>query len=286
MLLRTWDNQFDWWSLFIVFMGAAFQTGIYLSIVLTFKVAHQAGLNIGIAQAIWSINPFMISLLERVVYGVAFNFKQFYGMFCLVLCALLVSLSQVIAPATVDPSLAGSSPADQTPLWVAVLCSCIMPLVCTFFIIVIKHSNETLMLDAKDWTIAYWGLASLVFQICGIVSFMGNEGSFDMAKWVNGFIASLFNLIGSLFAISSYATGCPIGPCSALITTQTIVVVVASAILTQTMPPRLQIIGLLFGIFGAMLLTIPEQLYDLYYRVTRCRQSPSSLTQSTAKGHQ
>ena len=49
VLLRTWDNRFDWWSLFICFMGACFQTGIFLSIVLTFKVARMAGLNIGIA---------------------------------------------------------------------------------------------------------------------------------------------------------------------------------------------------------------------------------------------
>jgi len=75
VLLRTWDNRFDWWSLFMCFVGAAFQTAIFLSIVLTFKVARMAGLNIGIAQSIWAINPFMISILERFVYNVEFKFK-------------------------------------------------------------------------------------------------------------------------------------------------------------------------------------------------------------------
>ncbi len=68
MLRKYEDNSFDWWSLFILFMGAVFQSAIYLSIVLTFKVARMAGLNIGIAQAIWAVNPFLVSILERVVY--------------------------------------------------------------------------------------------------------------------------------------------------------------------------------------------------------------------------
>ena len=62
------DNKFDWYSLMIVVVGAVNQTAIYLAIVLCFKLAHQAGLNIGIAQSIWSINPFFISILEKVVY--------------------------------------------------------------------------------------------------------------------------------------------------------------------------------------------------------------------------
>lgn len=66
-----------------------------MAIVLTFKVARSAGLNIGIAQAIWAINPFLISILERVVYKRAFNFQQIYGMMALILCAIFVSLSEV-----------------------------------------------------------------------------------------------------------------------------------------------------------------------------------------------
>lgn len=69
VLLRTWDNSFDWRSLMICIVGAVFQTAIYLSIVLCYRKARQAGLNIGIAQAIWAINPALISVLERIVYG-------------------------------------------------------------------------------------------------------------------------------------------------------------------------------------------------------------------------
>jgi len=43
--------------------------------VLTYYVAIAAGLNMGIAQAIWAVNPFMVSILERVVYSVKFDYK-------------------------------------------------------------------------------------------------------------------------------------------------------------------------------------------------------------------
>ena len=46
-----------------------------------------------------------------------------------------------------------------------------MPIVCTFFVMVIKHTNETLQIAAYDFTIAYWGVFSLVYQIIGIVAF-------------------------------------------------------------------------------------------------------------------
>ena len=49
VLFRTWDNKFCWRSLLTCFGGAAFQTGIYLSIVLTYYVALKAKLNMGIA---------------------------------------------------------------------------------------------------------------------------------------------------------------------------------------------------------------------------------------------
>ena len=120
VLLRKWDsNAFDWWSLFIILCGAAFQVGIYSAIVMTFKVAKMADLNIGISQAIWSVNPFLISILERVVYGTPFEFKQVWGMLCLIACAILVSLSEVFQGKPEDDSAAViiDDPETKVPVW-------------------------------------------------------------------------------------------------------------------------------------------------------------------------
>ena len=70
VLLRTWSNGFDCWTLFICTIAACCQAAIFFSIMVCYAKSHQAGLNIGIAQAIWAINPFFVSLMERFVYGV------------------------------------------------------------------------------------------------------------------------------------------------------------------------------------------------------------------------
>ena len=119
-----------------------------------------------------------------------------------------------------------------------------------------------------DWTIAFWGVLSFVFQIIGIVAFLSDESSFNFTKWINGFLASFFNLVGCVFVISSFSSGAPIGPIAALVNTQTILVVVVSAIMMREMPCCMQIIGLLFGLLGAMLLTIPDQLIKLFRKLT------------------
>ena len=105
-----------------------------------------------------------------------------------------------------------------------------MPVACALFVVVIKHSNETLRIAAYDFTIAYWGLASIIYQAIGIVYFTTHEDFFTWHAWINGFFASLMNLLGCVFAISCFSTGAPIGPASALLTTQTILVVIFSAI--------------------------------------------------------
>ena len=291
VLLRTWDNRFDWCSLSICILGAIFQTCIYLSIVLCYRKAREAGLNIGIAQAIWAINPAMISVLERVVYGTKLVAKQIYGTALILIMCVCVSLSNVIYPKEeTDPISKLSDPTpfgtigsqnvpltpeeeESTPMWVAVLASLVMPIVCTFFIMVIKYSNETLNNDPRDWTTALWLIASICWQISGVVAFSQDE-TFEWSKFINGSIASALNLAGCLFVITCFSTGAPAGPASALVNMQTVLVVIIAAIASGIMPSWIEIVGLLIGIFGAMLLTIPDIIKACFYRVFCCRSLP------------
>ena len=66
VLLRTWGNNFDWWTFFLLWVQAGIEVIITVSIAWNFKVCHSSGLNIGIAVGIWSIDPFLISVLERI----------------------------------------------------------------------------------------------------------------------------------------------------------------------------------------------------------------------------
>jgi len=99
VLTRKWEtNSIDWWSIFFCVIGAAFQTCIYTVIAYSFKLAKMADLNIGISQAIWAVNPFMISVMEAIFYKEKFDFGQIWGMSMLTLCAVIVSLSEILIP--------------------------------------------------------------------------------------------------------------------------------------------------------------------------------------------
>lgn len=107
-----------------------------------------------------------------------------------------------------------------------------MPLACTLYIIPIKYSNEEMKLNSTDWTMAAWLVLSFVNVVISVIYF-NMTGDFVLRTWISGFISSLLNLMGCVFAIACFSTGCPIGPASALMCTQTIVVVVISAIASR-----------------------------------------------------
>ena len=125
---------------------------------MSFKIAKMANLNIGISQAIWALNPFLVSIIERVIYGVPFDPKKLFGMTALILCAIFVSLSEVFSSEESDDSSASASiiidetsgeVVEKVPVWIAVLSSLAMPIVCSLFIIVIKFSSVLIPIKFK-----------------------------------------------------------------------------------------------------------------------------------------
>ena len=70
VLLKTWDNRFDWWTFGVICVGGVGVCAIMIGVILSLKFSRMAGLNIGIASAIWSFIPFFVAFLERILYGV------------------------------------------------------------------------------------------------------------------------------------------------------------------------------------------------------------------------
>ena len=82
----------------------------------------------------------------------------------------------------------------------------------------------------------------------------------------------MLSLTGCATTISAFSTeNPPFGPISALLQFQSIINVVIYALRTQTIPSVFELIGLLIGFIGAMILTIQNEMYSLWYSLTRCR---------------
>ena len=98
-----------------------------------------------------------------------------------------------------------------------------MPITCTFYVVIVKYVDTQLKLKATDFTIAYWGIMSLAFEIAGLISY---KTEFNLNLWLIGLLGSFLNLIGCVFVIAAMSTGDPIGPISALVSAQTTIVTI------------------------------------------------------------
>lgn len=103
-----------------------------------------------------------------------------------------------------------------------------------------------------------------------IFYYRSHEGVFSQRLYWTGFIGSSLNVIGCFFANSAFGTGGPSGPISALINTQMITVALMQIFITLKVPHWIQIIGMVLGLIGAFILTIPTHMHGLWYRMTRC----------------
>ena len=86
---------------------ACYEIVIVASIMVTFKVAQMAGMNIGISVALWSIGPFFIAITDWVIYGQRLRCSQITGMLALMTMAVMVSLSDVFYPEEEESSQDG-----------------------------------------------------------------------------------------------------------------------------------------------------------------------------------
>lgn len=78
-----------------------------------------------------------------------------------------------------------------------------------------------------------------------------------------GMVGSIINTVGIVFMQNAVACG-PAGPAAALGAVSNLLLVIIEAIKTQEMLTALEIISLLFGTSGAMILVIPNQLKKIF----------------------
>jgi drug/metabolite transporter (DMT)-like permease len=176
-----------------------------MTIVFTFLYSKRAGLNIGIATSIWSLNPFMTAVLDRFIYGSEIKRYHVFGMSSLVICAVLVSMSELFIADTQNQ--VDSPDRDKPPIVYALLISFLMPTICALFTLIEKYVVVKLGVSSSDWAFGHWFLMSVVMQTVSVVYFkFYSFSAFDFQMWTIGSLGSLLNCVGSSFVIAAFAT--------------------------------------------------------------------------------
>ena len=71
VLTRTWNNEIDWRCVILCSLTSLIQVSVFISAIMAFMISRRAGLNIGVATAIWSILPFFVAFVERIFFKVS-----------------------------------------------------------------------------------------------------------------------------------------------------------------------------------------------------------------------
>ena len=150
---------------------------MFVGMIASFQKSKAAGLNIGIASAIWSFVPIFVAAIERVFLGVKIQLFQVLGMVFLVLMSILISLSDLFGPNAQAIKRDGLTK-ETVPVYEAVLYSLIFPLSGTFMTFLIRYNNVVLRLDSIDAAHSFALIYSLIGTVACIIHFLNNEGTF------------------------------------------------------------------------------------------------------------
>ena len=249
-------RQLDWRLIMCYVYGAVFEGAIFYAITATFLTCQYAQLNAGIAQTIWGFTPFLSSILDYCMYGTKLLNYQIGGLACMITAGALISLSHVFAEA--PSSNESEEESDLLPIFLPVLVSCSMPIICSGFGVFTRWVFTKTTMASDDLTFGYFlvykGLAVLVQP----VYFSFNE--IDWTLYLFGSIGSCFDLLGCYFANAAIETGAPIGAVMALCDSQTLIMTAIGAIRMQVLPNWMQLVGLGLGMIGAVVLALYHYL--------------------------
>ena len=65
---------------------------------LTLYFSALASINTGLITTIWGVSPVFIGLLDYLIFRVKLKYYHYIGMFSIVACTILLSISGVIIP--------------------------------------------------------------------------------------------------------------------------------------------------------------------------------------------
>jgi drug/metabolite transporter (DMT)-like permease len=85
--------------------------------------SYKAGLNPGIATTIWSLCPFIAAVVDYLIWSVHLKPFHFLGMTMMVLCGVLISISNILITEPEPEGIQVQTMATWVPVLVALACN-------------------------------------------------------------------------------------------------------------------------------------------------------------------
>lgn len=145
------------------------------------------------------------------------------------------------------------------PAWIAVLFGIITPIGFSTNAMLTKHLiSQKVGFDATTLAFSSQFVVNVIVLIAGIIYWSSSaQKTFEPILFWYGLFGSAFNSLGIVCVQNAVALG-PAGPAQALATTCCLLLTIFEAIKDRQAPSTLEIIGLVIGTFGALIIVIPR----------------------------
>ena len=151
----------------------------------------------------------------------------------------------------------------SVPAIVPVLFGILTPLCFTLNGMLTKHliTRVENPFDPSTLSFGSYGVVNFI-MIIAAVSYWNTQGIDWYLFWV-GVIGSSINSVGIVCIQNAIAVG-PAGPASALAAMSTLMLVVVQVIKNQKMLGLFELLGFILGLFGVLVLVIPQTIFKLF----------------------
>jgi drug/metabolite transporter (DMT)-like permease len=115
------NNSIEWWNILGMIGIGAIYTTISFLVLIIFMLCRKSGMNAGIVTTIWSTSPLFGAMLDYLIFGQKLNSSHIAGVFCVVLCAIFISISNVLSTTRTDGTI------EDTSKWVPIVMALFTP---------------------------------------------------------------------------------------------------------------------------------------------------------------
>jgi drug/metabolite transporter (DMT)-like permease len=219
--------------------------------------SNRAGVNVGIITTIWSLNPLFVAIADYFIFGQPLKHYHYQGLFSILVCSVIISLSGMVN-ATTQAGHETGEVSKRVPTWIPVIFGIVTPIAFTVSGMLTKHlSSERVGFDISTLAFTCYLVVNVVVLIIAI-PYWSSYGFSKYLFWM-GLVGSIVNTLGIVCIQNAMSRG-PGGPVSAIASVSCILLVIIEAIKNNRMLFWMEIIGLILGIYGSLILVIPEHI--------------------------
>lgn len=236
--------------------------------------SHLAEINVGVITTIWSVQPLVAAIVDRIAFGTPFQISHLFGMILIIGSSVCISQNSMLTEKTLKNLVPDAIIAAKFPAWPAIIFGFVTP--CFFLASASfnKHiTHESINFHAPTLSYGSSFVASTVVIIIGLTWYW-RAYKFSLKLFLIGIAGSVFDTAGKAFIQNAYANG-PMGPIAACVELNNILLVIICAGIERKVPSWLEIVAFILGITGGLFFVIPAQIYEFFKCVFCCQCRPS-----------